>query len=118
MRLGTIIAIAALGMAMTLGGGADPACAGDKGSKKRVHINSNVSTKNLVLLEKKLKGSNKQAVQAEIHRRGKLNRDKTYKEQAIRSLGRSLATGSDGEDPIIGLWALGVELGTRRKGGH
>jgi hypothetical protein len=119
MKLGIVVTAVALATATTFGGGAvAPVDAGDKGSKKRVHISPGVSTKNLSRLEKQLKGSNKRAVQDEIKRRGTVHHEKRLKEQAASGLGRALISGPGGDDPIIGLWGLGVELGTRRKGGH
>ena len=114
MKLGTLAAAAALAMAMTLGGSVTPADAGKKNrahqgtSSGKVHIDSKVSTKNLRALEKKLHGDHKRAVQREIHQR-------EYDEREQKRVGEWLATS---DEPIINLWAIGTELGTKRKRGH
>lgn len=120
MRLGTIIAIAALGMAMTPGA-VTPADAGDKkkqahqqGSKKKVHINPNVSTKNLQLLQEKLGGRKLTKQQHDLKRA--VDEEVAYR-RVIDTLAEGLSN-RRGADAILGIGGLGTALGTRRSSGH
>ena len=118
MKLGTIIGIAALGMAMTLGASVNPADAGQKGkrahqggSSGKVHIDPHVSSKNLRELSHKLKGHQKQAVQHEIKRREDILSDRKAAEAAGEWIGGSV----DIQDHIVGLGLAGSVFGKKKR---
>jgi hypothetical protein len=118
MKLGTIIGIATLAMAMTLGGAVTPADAGQKGSKKKVHVrlNNNLTDLKVRKLEKaarSLKGPHRDALLGEIEKR----RTTHNVNKGAGDVGRML-TERDAMGQILGLGIWGTELGKRRKGGH
>ena len=111
-----MVAIAALALAMTLGGAVTPADAGKKGKRAhqgsgRVHISPNVSDKNLEALQRKLEGSSRHratthAVSKEIHDR--------YQR---RAMDRMLST-EDGASAILSIGNLVNELANSRRRRH
>jgi len=121
MKLGTITAMAALAVAMTLGANVTPADAGQKGkhanhgnSAGKVHIDPKVSSDKLRALSHKLKGHQKQAVREEIERRGRIHDEK----KQGKVTGKGIGSIPDIEEQIIHMGLIGVEYGKRRKGGH
>jgi hypothetical protein len=145
MKLGTFILAAA--MAMTLGGYVTPADAGKKGSKQhaqqhgsktkhahqgnsggekhshkksgKAYVNPGSKDKglNVLLRDKKVPDKIKKAVRAEIKRRGDIVYDRRVREEEAKLHGERLISAPD-EDPILGLWELGVEAGKGRKLRH
>jgi hypothetical protein len=119
MKLGTIIGIATLAMAMTLGGAVTPADAGDKKSKQKIHvrINDGLNQDQRIRLEKaakKLKAPYRDAVLGEIERR----RDIHSRNKVAKQLGEKIGGLTNIEDQIGLLGVFGTAYGKRRKGGH
>ena len=119
MRLGTMITIAAVAMAMTLSANVTPADAGDKKSKQKIHvrINDGLNQEQRIRLEKaakKLKGPYRDAVLSEIERR----RDIHSRNEAAKHLGKKIGGMENIEDHIGLLGVIGTEYGKRRKSGH
>jgi hypothetical protein len=122
MKLGTMIGIAALATAMTLGGAVTSADAGKKGKNAHqggtsgnVHIDSGVSSKNLRAVSKKLKGHQQKAVMDEIERRERKHSNK----KAEKFVGDWLGGRTDIEDHIVGLGVFADGINKRnRKSGH
>ena len=119
MTLGTLAAIAALAMAMTLGGAVSPADAGDnKRSKQKVHVRlndnlSDIQARKLEKAAKKLKGPHRDALLGELE-----HRKKTHQiNKGAKVLGELLTEG-DAAEQILELGIFGTDLGTRRKRGH
>ncbi len=121
MKLGTMIGIAALAVAMTLDGAVTPADAGDKKkhanqghSAGKVHIDPKVSSDKLRALSHKLKGHQKEAVKEEIKRRERIYDEKV----STKAAGKGIGSIPDIEEQIIHLGLIGTEYGKRRKRGH
>jgi hypothetical protein len=113
-----MITIAAMAVAMTLGGAVVPADAGKKGkrahqggSSGKVHIDSKVSSKNL------------KALQRQLESHGKLTKGQHHVKRAVDSELSNRRAADDAArmilnsgDPITGLLDVGTAI--KRKRGH